>query len=322
MKGVETVKGVGTVTVRRKGLHSRLVARFAALVLALAVLVVAGGALGPHVALAAGDFPLTIVDQSGHRAVIPTKPERIISLTPNNTEILYAVGAGDQVIAVGNYDDYPADVKNKQRIGDMKLDYEKIISLRPDLIVANETMQPSDIKRLRELGLSVFSLAPTNLETTLDAISLVGKITGRADEADKLVKTLAARIAKVESKAKALSSQRPKVFVEIWNEPLMTAGPGSFIDELITRAGGQNVAHDASGPWPQFSLEVLIARDPDVILLTNNNKAEFMKRAAWQKMSAVRAQRVYEVDAAIFTRPGPRLVDALEQLQALLLKAR
>lgn len=271
---------------------------------------------------AAPGFPLSVTDQTGHQITIPTRPERIISLTPNNTEILFAIGAGEQVVGVGTYDDYPPEVKNKQRIGDLKLDYEKIIGLRPDLIVANETMQPGDIKRLRDLGLNVFSLAPTNLETTLDAILLAGKATGHTAEAEKLVRTLSDRIAKVDAAAKKLTSKRPKVFVEIWNEPLMTAGPGSFLDELIIRAGGENVAHDASGAWPQFSLEELIARDPDIIILTNYNKAEVLKRAAWQRITAVRAKRVYEVDPAIYTRPGPRLVDGLEQLQELLFQAR
>lgn len=191
--------------------------------------------------------------------------------------------------------------------------------MSPDLVVAVGSLQRQAISRLSELGVTVLAVDPKSIDGVLRAITLIGRATGAQDRASRLVGELRGRTDRVAQKlARLTQSERPRVFVEIWGEPLMTAGPGTFVDELVSAAGGRNIAHDADGEWPVFSAEAVIERDPDVVILTNFNKAEALARRAWQGISAYRTGRVYEVNPDLLVRPGPRLVDGLETLAALL----
>lgn len=282
------------------------------------VTVGAAGAAPAKTTTAGGKFPLTVKDDWGRSLTIPREPERIISVAPSNTEILFALGLGQKVVGVTKWCDYPEEAKRIEKIGDLNPNVEKIVALKPDLIVAKGDLQRETVEKLDALGMPVLVINPQTLEGTLKAINLVGEATGSVDEARRLTAGLARRLEKVKEQVGARKGQKTlKVFIEIWNEPLITAGPGSFLDEMIRLAGAQNIAYDAGSAWPQFSAELLLARDPDIIILTNFNKAEVMNRAAWQQIAAMRKGQVYEVDPAIFSRPAPRLFDGLEELWKL-----
>ncbi|NLG79976.1 MAG: cobalamin-binding protein [Firmicutes bacterium] len=287
-----------------------------ALVVALAVVV-----CGVRMSQAAGPSAgggITVTDDLGRNVVLPRPPERIISIAPSNTEILFALGLGDRVIGVTDSCDYPVEAKAKPKVGSVQLDYEKIIAMRPDLVVAVGSLQRQAVTRLSELGVTVLAVDPKTIEGVLRAITLIGKATGREDRASEIVRGLSARMERITQRLASLKpSERPRVFVEIWNEPLMTAGPGTFIDELVTAAGGQNIAHDAKSEWPEFSPEAVIERDPEVVILTNFNRSEALARRAWHGISAYRTGRVYEVHPDLLVRPGPRLADGLETLARL-----
>ncbi|MGE5592778.1 MAG: ABC transporter substrate-binding protein [Betaproteobacteria bacterium] len=279
-------------------------------------------ALGPHASLCAGaqsGEAITVTDDLGRIVTLPHRPARIVSTAPSNTEILFALGLGDKVVGVTDSCDYPPEAKAKPKVGAVQLNYEKIVAMSPDLVVAVGSLQRQAITRLSELGVTVLAVDPKSIDGVLHAITLIGKATGAQDRASELVRELSGRMKRVAQKLAGLAqSERPRVFVEIWGEPLMTAGPGTFVDELVYAAGGWNIAHDAKGEWPEFSAEAVIERDPDVVILTNFNKAEALARRAWQGISAYKAGRVYEVNPDLLVRPGPRLVDGLETLAALL----
>ncbi|MBE3576383.1 MAG: cobalamin-binding protein [Limnochordales bacterium] len=264
--------------------------------------------------------PVTLVDATGTKITITREPQRIITLAPSLTEMVYALGLGERVVGVSAWSDYPPEAAEKPVVGDaFALNREKILALKPDLILADQNLQPQAADDLRRLGLPVFVIAPKTLQEVLDAISTLGQLTGARQAAEHLVHTLQSRIEAVRSRTASLRvDQRPRVFVEIWNDPLMTAGPGSFIDELITLAGGVNVAAGMGQAWPQVNPEWVLARNPQVIILTLRNKSEVLARPGWNLLEAVRTGRVFEVVPDPLVRTGPRLVDGLEQLARLL----
>jgi iron complex transport system substrate-binding protein len=262
---------------------------------------------------------VTITDDLGRRVTLPRVPGRIVSIAPSNTEILFALGLGERIVGVTDSCDYPAEAKNKPKVGAVQLDYERIVALHPDLVVAVGSLQRQAVTKLSDLGITVLAVDPKSVDGVLRAISLIGRATGAEARASEVVRELSARMDRVLRKLSGVKeSDRPRVFVEIWNEPLMTAGKGTFIDELVFAAGGLNIARDAPGEWPEFSEEAVIERDPDVVILTNFNRAEALARPAWQGISAYKTGRVYEVNPDVLVRPGPRLVDGLETLAALL----
>ena len=264
--------------------------------------------------------PVTLVDATGTKVTVAREPQRIITLAPSLTEMVYALGLAPRVVGVSAWSDYPPEAAEKPVVGDaFALNREKILALKPDLIFADQNLQPQAAAELRQLGLPVFVIAPQTLDEVLASISTLGRLTGATQSADQLVRNLRNRIEAVRSRTGKLAvDDRPRVFVEIWNDPLMTAGPGSFIDELVTLAGGVNVAAATGQAWPQVSPEWVLARNPQVIVLTLHNKAEVLARPGWNVTEAVRAGRVFEVVPDPLVRTGPRLVDGLEALARLL----
>ncbi len=290
-----------------------------ALVAAVLVIALVGamGAAGAAGAAPAGRFPLSIVDDTGIAVEIPRAPERIVSLAPSNTEILFALGLADKVVGVTSVCDYPEEAKKVDKIGDYNINIEAVVAKRPDLILAVADLQMPTIQKLRELKLRVVAVNPRTLDEVFRAIQTIGDATGAQDDARLLVDSLKARAAAVESRAAAMPvDRRPKVFVEIWNDPLMTAGRNTFVDDLVTRAGGRNIAGDIDG-WPQISPESVISGGVDVIILTCFNRSEVMARHEWRKVPAILSGRVCEIHPDLMVRPGPRLVDGLEALSDL-----
>ena len=236
-----------------------------------------------------------------------------MSFVPSITENLFALGVGDRVVGVTAWCNYPSEAAERVVVGDaFNLNLEVLLSLEPDIVVGDSTLVHNYLEHLTELGISVFAVAPTNLQEVMDSLVSLGKAVGAEEQGEEIAREMQKRLDHL--LAAVPTDSKPRVFVEIWNEPLSTAGPGSFIDELITLAGGENIASDVDNPWPQFSEELVIERDPEVLILTNFNKDEVLSRPAWQELTAVKTGHVYEVNSDIYVRTTPRLLDALEEL--------
>ena len=287
----------------------------------MGILMLSGlGGLGE--VLAANEFPLAVTDDLGRNVTISSEPQSIISLAPSNTEILFALELGDRVMAVSEYCNYPLEAQNKIKIGGFStVNIEKVVSLKPDLVLATGGVQEAVVEELGRLGLTVIALNANNIEDVFENIRLVGKATGQLEAARELTTKLEQRTKAVTDKAKDLpDSQRPRVFYEIQYEPLMTAGPGTFIDNLIHLAGGVNIASDAAAKYPVYNLETLIERNPEVIIISFWHgsipaSVEGVKsRKRWQNVEAVKNNRVYGINADLVSRPGPRIVDGIEEM--------
>jgi iron complex transport system substrate-binding protein len=254
-------------------------------------------------------------------------PQRIVSLAPSNTEILFAVGAGKQVIGRDSFSDYPAEVKSIKDIGGSmgKYNTEAIVALHPDLVLAGEINTPELVTSLEQLGLTVFYLSnPTTLEGMYGNLETVGNLTGHRSEAVALVDSLKKRVAAVDARILPLS-YAPTVYYELdATDPTKpyTAGPGTFVDLLITRAGGINIGRSLTSQWAQISLEQLVVDNPAIIVLGDSAygvTADSLKqRAGWVGLAAIKNGHTYPFDDNLVSRPGPRLVDGLEALAKLL----
>ncbi len=261
--------------------------------------------------------PGFVVDDLGRSVNIEKIPQRIVSLAPSNTEILFALGLGEKVVGVTEFCNYPPEVLDKEKIGGFSTpDIEKIIALQPDLILAASIHAKEIIPALEERGLTVFALAPRNLDGILEDIGVVGKITGREKEAFELVAQMESRIEAVTDKIKGL--ERPRVFYITWHEPLWSVGSETHHQELIEKAGGVNIFQDITG-YKMVALETAIARDPQVIIACTGHGEAKGKPFEWAKTEprlgvteARKNNRVYQIDAYLVSRDGPRIVDALE----------
>ena len=273
-------------------------------------------------------YPLKLVDDASRVVVIKSEPRRIVSMAPSATEILFALGLGGRVVGVTAYCNYPPLVNELKRNGSLAVigdywspDVEKIVELRPDLVIGYASVQSHlDVaERLESMNLTVLLLFPRYLNDVFDNIVLVGEACGKIREAQELVDQLRARVEGVVERVRGLP--KVKVYYELWFDPLMSVGPGTFIDELIGLAGGENIFHDAQRSWPVVDSEQVITRNPDVILLPDTYMSDFnvsieqvKSRPGWQVINAVKDDKIYFIDDDIISRPGPRLVDALETL--------
>jgi iron complex transport system substrate-binding protein len=282
--------------------------------------------VAPTEAPIAKEPAITMTDGLGREVVLDAPAQRIISLAPSNTEILYAIGAGSQVVGRDAFSDYPAEAAAVTDIGATyeALNTELIVSLKPDLILLAEVNAAEQAKTLEDLGLTVYYLKnPTTLEEMYTNLEIVAQLTGHEDEATALIESFKARVAAVDEKIMPLSS-RFSVFYEIdATDPAKpyTAGAGTFITLLIDRAGGFNIASDVEG-YPQLSLEQVVAADPAFIILGDSaygiTPEVVAARPGWENLSAVKNAQVFPFDDNLVSRPGPRLVDGLEALAKLL----
>jgi iron complex transport system substrate-binding protein len=270
-----------------------------------------------------------LVDDQGYKTSLTAYPEKIISVAPSCTEILFAIGAGDKVVAVTGYDDYPYDFAawiaagNMTSVGDFTSpNLEVITSLDPDLILASGGVQAESVDTLRERGYKVLVLDPTSVNGILKNIELVGNATGKQAEATALVNNLTNRInAVAETVANAT---KPKVYYETYYEitSSWTIGAKAWQTELIEKAGGTNIFGDQQMDYYQYQVEALIARNPDVIVLPASGMGTgeqasldaVKARPGWDTMNAVKNDRIYQINPNIIERAGPRVVDAIEQL--------
>ncbi len=271
---------------------------------------------------------ITLEDSLGRLIALSPPAQKIISLAPSNTEILYALGAGGQVIARDDYSNYPPEAETLPSLGDTMgtLSFEQITSLQPDLVLAAPLTSPEQVKSMEDLGLTVFVLPnPVTLPDLYDNLKTVGVLTGHEDEASSLVDTLKERVAVVEEKL-ANIQERPLVFYELdGTDPAKpwTAGPGTFVDYLIQQAGGTNLGAELSGEWVQISQEELILQNPDVILLGDVlyggvTAQQVAERPGWAQINAVKNGKVLPFNDDLVSRPSPRMVEGLEELAKIL----
>ena len=262
-------------------------------------------------------------DQLGRRLQVPDDPKRIVALAESVTEVVFAVGRGDRLVGTTRFADYPEAALNIPRIGSyIQLDIERIAALKPDVCIGTRDGNPkAAIDRLDALGIPVYITNPMGIESILSSIMEIGALLRADRQATALVTDLRRRIEAVAEVAQR-SGTRPRVFFQIGIDPIVSAGRGTFIHELIEAAGGINAAGEATG-YPKYSPEQLLRLAPDVVVITTMSQgADFdaVRREwlRWPRIPAVRDNRVHVVDAAVFNRPSPRLIDGLEILARLI----
>jgi len=267
----------------------------------------------------AAAFPTSITDFQGRSVAISKRPERIVSIGPSNTEFLFALGAGDRVVGDDDFSDQPAAAATKDHVGGVKVNLEKVVSLKPDLII---TVKFSDgtIEALSQTAATVLVVDPQGLADVTRTASMIGKAIGA--DGDGLAKDLQSKLDDV--KAKTASAPKLRVFDEEDASDLTklyTVGPGSFLNDLITLAGGTNIAAAAKSAYPTISTEEVVKADPEVIVLDDaafgTSVDAVARRPGWAALSAVKNARVYPLDANLMSRPGPRVADAATALAKL-----
>ena len=295
----------------------------ALVLLALAALTGCGStsedtAASPSASAAAG--PITVTDDAGEEVTLEQPAARIVSLAPANTEIAYAIGAGDKMVAGTSYDDYPEEATALPKVGDFaNPSVEKIASFDPDLVLAAGGIQASLRSKLEKLGMQVYVVDPTTYDGVIATIETLGKLTGTSDEAAAVAERMSQ--VKEDVQAKVGSLEKTTTFLEIYSKPLMTAGTGTFIDDMITLAGGTNIGAAAGPGFPTFSTEVLLEDDPAVYIADSGSMSkpgDIDKRAGFGDLTAVQDDHVYVIADNIIARPGPRLAEGLQELAQMI----
>jgi len=280
-------------------------------------------------AAAAGGLAAGVALLGGRPTVQPKGPAagmRIVSLAPSTTEILFGLGLGDSLVGATDKCDYPPQAKDLPRVGGFgSPNIETLLALRVDLVVASGLDKRGAAGSLSKAGMRVLDVQPRSFKELFDAIGAIARAAGKPERAEPVVAAMRAELDRTASLYRAVPSQRrPRVYVEIWNDPITTVGGSSFIDEVIDRAGGINVAHDLPQPFPRVSPEQIIQWNPDVIVLTYMSRSpagteELTGRIGWDDISvrdvAVKTGRIVrDIPNDLLLRPGPRLVDGVRVL--------
>ena len=274
------------------------------------------------VLLPAAGSARTVKDQTGRMVNVPENPHRLVSLAPNITEIVYALGLGNELVGDTDNCDFPPRATSKPHVGTMvNPSLERIVALKPDLALGTpEANRRETADQLERLGVPVYGVTANTLAGTLASIEDLGKVLGHAAEASRLVAQMQVRIDRVENRIKG--RPEPRVLFVVWYRPLITVGPSTFIADVIRAAGGNPIGENLKGEWPRLTLEELLPLSPDVILFPKTESfspglEEFRGLPGWKDLRAVEDGRMYFVSETI-ERSGPRLVDALEELANLL----
>ncbi len=266
-------------------------------------------------------FPVTVNDFQNRSVNIATRPARLVSIGPSITEFLFALGAGDRVVGVDDFSDEPAAATKIDKVGGVKVNVEKVVSLKPDLVM---TVKFSDgtIERMASAGINVLVVDPQSIGDVSRTAILVGRAVGA--DGDKLAAQIDQRLQQVKAQV-AGATTKPRVFHEVdASDPTkpFTVGPGSYIHDIIGLAGGVNVAANAGSAYPQLSLEEIVRADPEVIVLGDADYGttvdQVAARPGWSGMSAVKNKKVFPISDSLVSRPGPRVGDAAEAYAKLL----
>jgi iron complex transport system substrate-binding protein len=269
------------------------------------------------------EFPLTITDALDNEVVIEEKPERIVSMIPSNTEIAFELGLGEKIVGVSDFDNYPPEAAEKEKIGGMEFNVEKIISLNPNLVLAHGSSAgagEAGLQQLRDAGITVLVVNnANNLEEVYETIRMIGTAAGEKENAESIVAGMQEKIQDIKEKAQQIPEEETRsVFVEVSPAPeIYTSGKNTFMDILLQTINAKNVVTEEG--WVQMDPEAVIERNPDVIITTHGyyteNPVENVKeRDGWQGIAAVKNNQVVDVDSDAVTRTGPRLAEGVEEL--------
>jgi iron complex transport system substrate-binding protein len=277
--------------------------------------------------LLAQDYPIKYTDELGREITIEKEVERIITLSPGMTEVIYALGLEDKLVAVSSACDYPKEALEKDDVGRIdEPNLEKIVALEPDLVIAESVTKIESLNRLTELGIKNIGFKPDSINDTINMIEDIANLTSAKKAGDKITAEMKNEYQSLKTLVgKQLEeNERRRVFYEIWSDPLYTAGKGTFIDSLIADAGGYNIAREAEGSWPTYNLESLIAADPEVYISSAHSTPngltldELRERDIFREISAFKNDRLYLVDQDLVNRPSPRIIEGYQEfIQAI-----
>lgn len=264
-------------------------------------------------------YPLTIADDSGRSVTLEKQPERIVSLSPSHTEILFALGLKDRIVGVTEYCDYPEEALSKTKIGGFSTpSVEKIIELRPDLVLAGD-MHHQPVITLEAAHVNVLVFSPSTLGEILAVIDKIGQASGEGPAAQNLLDNLQQRVDAVTNKVKGVKGDKPLVFYEVWHEPLISAADNTLIGELIRLSGGENLIGSSKDLYPKISEEIILEKNPDVMIHSYGHGSSeslsadtILQRHGWGHLNFVQNNRITGLDANLIDRAGPRIVEALE----------
>ena len=269
------------------------------------------------------EYGTTIVDKMDREITIVGVPKRIVSLSPSTTELLFALGLGDSIVGVTEHCNYPEEAKAIAKVGSGTLEgisREAILNAKPDLILCKWDNHRPLVETFERVNIPIVGLGPENVDQLFEEALLIGKVARCEAQATSLIESMRARLEKLKKAAHSIApSQRKKVFYEVWDTPLMTAGPQSFIGELLVLGNMENIFHDTVNRYPRVSSESVVERNPDVILAptTHGEKVRFetlANRAGWENVAAIKNRQVFLIDGDQVSRCGPRLLDALESM--------
>ncbi|MFC2013868.1 ABC transporter substrate-binding protein [Chloroflexota bacterium] len=269
--------------------------------------------------------PETLTDDLGREVIIDKAPERMVSHVPSITEIIFALDLREKVVGVSEYCNYPEAAKAKPKVGGFyNPSIERIVDLNPDLVFTDGNDEHL-MTQLDALGITFIVLEPTNIAGILRDSELVGEVSGKREKAEEVIKDLQDRMARVSAQVK--SASRIKAFYTFATTDLnnpWTASPGSFVDSLITMAGGENIGAKAFAPWIQFSIEEVVAADPQVIIVDVSHGSAVMpieqlkQHPAWREIAAIKQNRVHPIDGDLVGRSGPRIAQGLEEMATII----
>lgn len=262
-------------------------------------------------------------DDAGRRILVPDEPRRIVSLAPSITECLFSLGLEEEVVGVTEFSNYPPEVHSRPKVGSyIRINLERVLSLKPDLVIATRDGNPQDaVGRLAEMGLSIYVVDPRNMEGLFRMLTVLGRLLHREERAEAVVGQLRDRLDKIRNLLK--EKRPPRVFLQIGIDPLVTVGRGTMQSELITLAGGVNIAADEPIPYPVLSVEHVIKARPEVILVSSmagptSAEQEIRRWRKWDVIPAVANRRFHVIDGDLIDRASPRIMDGLEAMVRLI----
>lgn len=270
------------------------------------------------------DFPMTVTDALDNEITLEAKPERIVSLIPSNTEVAFALGLGDKIVGVSDHDNYPEEVKKIEKIGGMELNVEKIISLKPDLVLAHGSGAHNSkeaLQMLRDSDINVFVVDDAqDIESVYGSINQIGQVTGTAKKAEEIVSGMKEEFAALKEKTKTISDdERKSVFFEVAPAPeIYTAGKNTFMDALLKIINAENAAKKQEG-WVKMDPEAIVQLNPDIIITTYGYYQEkpveqVLQRDGWDDVNAIKNKQVYDIHSDLVSRAGPRLVEGAKEI--------
>lgn len=270
----------------------------------------------------AQNFPIEYTDDLDREITVEQEAQRIVSLAPAVTEIIYALGLEDKLVAVSSACDYPEQALNKENVGRIdEPNIEKIVALEPDLVIAESVTKIETLKRLSELGIKSIGFKPGSINDTIKMIEDISYLLSAEEKGAEISKEMETEYQRLKNlvEQKLENKARPRVFYQIWSDPLYTAGGGTFIDSLIADAGGYNIAREAGGSWPTYNSESIIAADPEVYISSEHSTptgltlAELRQKDIFREVSAFKNDRLYLVNQDLVNRPSPRIIEGYKE---------